>query len=136
MDVLTIEAVIENLGKVFSFVNRQLETADCSRKLIRQIDLSVEEIYINIASYAYSPGTGNVTICCTLQEAPPQITLVFQDAGKPYNPLTREDPNVALPAKEREIGGLGVFLVKKVMDTASYCFQDGKNVLTITKRLQ
>lgn len=136
MDILTIKAARENLGKVFSFVNQHLETAGCSRKLVRKVDLAVEEIFINIASYAYAPDTGNVTISCTLQEAPLQITLVFEDTGKPYNPLIRESPDVTLPAKERGIGGLGVFLVKKVMDTVSYCFQDGKNILTITKSLQ
>lgn len=135
MNVLTIEAVTENLNEVFSFVNRQMELAGCSRKLIRHVDLAVEEIFVNIASYAYSPNTGDVTLYCTLRKMPPQITLIFQDSGRPYNPLTREIPDITLPAKERKIGGLGVFLVKRVMDTVSYCFQEGKNILTITKDL-
>ena len=98
-----------------------------------QIDLSVEEIFVNIASYAYreEPGKAEVSVECNNGE----ITIVFKDNGKPYNPLEKPDPDVTLSAEEREIGGLGIFLVKKNMDDVSYEYKNDQNILTIKKKI-
>jgi anti-sigma regulatory factor (Ser/Thr protein kinase) len=100
-----------------------------------QISVAAEEIYVNIAHYAYAPETGTVTLRLELQEEPPAVTLTFLDSGIPFNPLDRTDPDVSLPAEEREIGGLGIFMTRKSMDDLRYEFRDGQNVLTLIKRL-
>ena len=85
--------------------------------------------------YAYTPDVGNVTIKCEIQEEPQQITITFIDGGLPYNPLEKPDPDITIPIRERQIGGYGIFLVKKNMDGVFYQYQDGKNMLTIKKNL-
>ena len=117
---LTVDATVENLDTVTDFVNRQLEQAGCSPKVIMQTDLAVEEIYVNIAHYAYHPKTGKATIRCTVGGSPLQVVIGFVDGGKPYNPLEKEKPDVTASAKERQIGGLGIFLAQKMIDDISY----------------
>ena len=136
MAELTVAATLENLDTVTDFVNAELERANCLPKLITQVDLAVEEIYVNIAHYAYHPETGEATVRCEVGGDPLQVKIGFADRGRPYNPLAREDPDVAAGLEEREIGGLGVFLAKNLMDDISYQFRDGKNVLTISKLLK
>ena len=133
---LTVDATVENLDTVTDFVNGQLEQAGCSPKVIMQTDLAVEEIYVNIAHYAYHPKTGKATIRCAVGGDPLQVVIEFVDEGKPYNPLEKEKPDVTVSAKERQIGGLGVFLAQKMMDDISYEFQNGKNILTICKKFK
>ena len=98
-----------------------------------QIDIAAEEIFVNIAHYAYTPGTGEATICVELYQDPSAIEITFIDQGVPYDPLAKPDPDVTLSAKERKIGGLGIFMVKKSMDEVRYEYLDGCNVLTIKK---
>lgn len=136
MAELTVAATLENLELVTEFVNEQLSLAGCSGKLVTQIDLAVEEIYVNIAHYAYHPVVGEATVRCEVGGDPLQITIDFRDDGKPYNPLEKEDPDITLGAQHRQIGGLGIFMVKKLMDGVSYEFRDGKNVLTVSKLLE
>lgn len=135
MTELTVAATLENLDAVTDFVNEQLERAGCSQKVIMQIDLAVEEIYVNIAHYAYHPEIGKATVRCEVGGNPLQIAIGFVDGGKPYNPLEKDEPDVTSSAQERPIGGLGVFLVKKLMDDISYEFQKGKNILTVCKKI-
>ncbi len=135
MAELTLTASLENLDQVLDFVHRQLEAADCSERIIGQVDLAVEELYTNIANYAYCPQPGEAKIRCAVQGDPLQVVIGFTDQGKPYNPLQREDPDVTAGAEDRKIGGLGVFLAKKLMDELDYEFKDGSNVLTIRKRI-
>ena len=135
MKELTIEAEIENLDKVIGFVDEQLEALECPMKAQMQIDVAVEEIFVNIASYAYVPGKGSATICVAWEEDPKTVSITFIDRGVPYDPLKKEDPDVSLPAAERAIGGLGIFMVKKSMDEMTYEYRDGQNVLCIRKRL-
>ena len=135
MKEIRVPAQIEYLDEVNDFIMAELEPQDCDPKTQMQISLAVEEIFVNIASYAYHPGTGEATVRCGIVEEPLQIELVFLDSGKPYDPLQREDPDVTLSAEERKIGGLGVFLVKKLMDDVRYEYRDGCNILTIRKTL-
>ena len=130
---ITIEALTENLPMVMSFVNENLEKADCPLKEKMQIDLAVEEIFVNIASYAYTPKTGDAVIRMDKAENSSKVTITFSDKGVPYNPLEKEDPDVTLSAEERPVGGLGIFMVKKSMDDMFYEYKDGQNNLTIIK---
>ena len=132
---LQVEAVRENLNEVQSFVEERLETAACSMKAQMQIGVAVEEIFINIADYAYAPDNGNATVRVEVSEEPVVVTITFVDHGIPYDPLAREDPDVTLPADEREIGGLGIFMTKKMMDDIAYEYRDGQNILTLKKNL-
>ena len=135
MRELTIEAEVENLDNVLAFVDEELEKFDCPPKIQVQIDVAVEELFVNIAHYAYKPEKGNATIKVEVQESPLSVIITFVDNGVPYDPLAKPDPDVTLSAEEREIGGLGIFMVKKSMDDIKYEYKDGKNILTITKNL-
>ena len=132
---LNIEADVGKLPQVLAFIDENLESADCPIKAQMQIDVAVEEIFVNIAQYAYAPKTGTAKISLQLSEKPKAIAITFADRGIPYNPLAKAEPDVTLSAEERPIGGLGIFMTKQFMDDAAYVFKDGQNQLTLTKRL-
>ena len=136
MTELKVDATLENLERVLSFVEERLETCSCSMKTIMQIQIAVEEIYVNIASYAYKEKKGEAIIKIETDQEVPQVSLTFEDYGDPYNPLLKEGPDITLSAEERKIGGLGIYLVKKSMDKVEYKYQDGKNIFTIKKNLK
>ncbi|MBO5551128.1 MAG: ATP-binding protein [Lachnospiraceae bacterium] len=136
MDKITIEAKVENLNEVLAFVDEKLEENDCPMKVQMQIDVAVEEIFVNIASYAYNPTTGPATISAVVSKDPLEVTISFMDNGVPYDPLAKEDPDVTLSAEERQIGGLGIYMVKKSMDDVAYEYRDGQNIFTIKKSLE
>ena len=100
-----------------------------------QIDIAVEELFVNIAHYAYNPEVGPVTIRVEVQKEPLAVTVTFIDHGVPYDPLAKEDPDITLSAEERQIGGLGIFMVKKSMDDIAYEYKDGQNILYIKKKI-
>lgn len=135
MKELTVPAVSERLDEVLQFVDQELTYYHCSQAIRMKIAVAVEEIYVNIANYAYHPDLGEATIRCAVCEDPLRIIIEFLDGGKPYNPLEREDPDISLSAQDRPIGGLGVFVVKKMMDDVQYEYKNGKNILTIIKHL-
>ncbi|MBQ7480306.1 MAG: ATP-binding protein [Lachnospiraceae bacterium] len=135
MKELSIDAKVENLGKVLEFTDRELETLDCSVKVQTQIDIAVEEIFVNIASYAYVDGVGKADITIEHEEGSQFVSITFTDQGIPYDPLKKEDPDVTLSAEEREIGGLGIYMVKKSMDDVIYRYENGSNILTLVKNL-
>lgn len=135
MKSITVEAKIENVDKVTEFVNEVLEEKDCPLKVQMQLDVAIDEIFGNIAYYAYGKGSGNATIQIEMEDNPPKITLTFIDQGIPYNPLENKDQDITLDIEDREIGGLGIFLVKKTMDELSYEYADGQNILTMKKEL-
>ncbi|MCR5791504.1 MAG: ATP-binding protein [Lachnospiraceae bacterium] len=135
MRELKLEARVENLDQVLAFMDETLEAMDCSMKLQTQIDIAVEEIYVNIAHYAYTPQVGSATIQLETYDSPRAVSITFIDEGIPYNPLEKEDPDVTLSAEERQIGGLGIFMVKKSMDKVLYRHEDGQNILTLYKEL-
>lgn len=134
MRSITIEATTDNLSQVMEFIDGQLETIDCSMKMRMKIDIAVEEIFVNIAHYAYTPETGNAEICFEAEEDNSAVTITFADSGIPYNPLEKPDPDTTLSAADREIGGLGIFMVKKSMDSMEYEYKEGKNILKISKK--
>ena len=133
MDELTIEATVENLPEATEFVTASLEERDCPLKIVMQMELVMEEIFVNVASYAYRPDVGNVTIRKSFDAEPRALNLTFIDSGCPYNPLEHKDPDTTLDADKREIGGLGIFLIKKNVDEISYARSDGKNILSVKK---
>ena len=132
---LELEAVPENLPEVQAFVEEHLEAADCPDRAKMQIGLAVEEIFVNIASYAYAPEQGTATVRVEVSRDPVTVTITFVDHGMPYDPLAKQDPDVTLSAAEREIGGLGIFMTKKIMDDIVYEYKDGQNILTLKKHL-
>ena len=138
---LTIEANTDNLDKVLSFVDQRLEELDCSMKVQMQIDLAIEEVYVNVAQYAYQHlppeerRKGMVSICVEDLDDPKRVEVTFADEGIPFDPLAKEDPDVTLNADSRPIGGLGIFMVKKSMDSVEYEYKDGKNILRFRKDL-
>ena len=136
MKELFIEALTDNLDSVLAFVDEQLEATECSMKIQMQIDLAVEEIFVNIANYAYDPETGPATVRVDVAPDGTVVTITFVDNGVPYDPLAKADPDITLPAEQHEIGGLGIFLVKKNMDDVSYEYVNGSNILTLKKGLR
>lgn len=136
MPVKIFEATDENLETVNDFIHEQIKPFSCQSQTLFQIDLAVEEIYINIAHYAYSPDKGTVQIECSVEktaDAPAKLKVSFTDRGKAFNPLAKPDPDITLSVEEREIGGLGIFLTKKYMDSVLYERKDNQNILTFTK---
>lgn len=133
MKEMTIPATVENIEKVTEFVNRQLQKIHCPSKAQMQIDIAIDELFGNIAYYAYKPETGPATVRVEVTEVPISVIVTFIDHGIPYDPLKKDDPDVTLSAEERAIGGLGIFMVKKTMDEISYEYKDGQNILRIRK---
>ncbi len=133
MDELTIDATLENLQPVTEFVTAALKEKSCPMKILMQMELVVEEIFVNVASYAYQPNTGKVTIQKNFDTEPRALNLIFIDGGVPYNPLEHKDPDISLDAEEREIGGLGIFLIKKNVDAIAYERKNDKNILSVKK---
>jgi len=130
-----VEAKRENLLEVQSFIDEQLEEVGCPMTTQIAIDVAVEELFVNIASYAYGNGEGIAVVQVTVHEDPLSVEITFIDNGVQYDPLAKEDPDVTLSAKERKKGGLGIFMVKNTMDNVTYEYKDGKNILTIKKKL-
>ena len=132
---LEIEAADENLEEVLAFIEEKLEAFGCPPKKLMQIRLASEEIFVNIAHYAYAPDKGKAKVRVEVTEDPVTVSITFIDKGVPYDPLAKEDPNIHLDADERQIGGLGIFLVKQTMDDVNYEYKDGQNILTLKKSL-
>lgn len=135
MKELTIDATIENITQVTAFVDEQLEALDCPLKAQMQIDIAIDELFGNIAHYAYNPEIGPATVRVEVLQDPLAVVVSFIDNGIPYDPLANEDPDVALSAEDREIGGLGIYMVKKSMDEITYEYKDGQNILRIKKAI-
>ena len=133
MRSLKIKAAVENLDTVIAFIDEQLEAADCPMKTQMQIELAVEEIFVNIAHYAYAPETGMAVISVDISGS--RAVITFEDSGIPYDPLAKPDPDTTLAAEDRGVGGLGIFMVKKSMDDVIYEYREGKNILTLKKGL-
>jgi len=133
MKELTVAATVENIQVVTDFINEQLEASACPMKAQMQIDVAVDEIFGNIAHYAYGEKTGMATVGIEVEDNPQAAVITFTDSGVPYDPLTQPEPDITLSADEREIGGLGIFMVKKTMDEITYEYRDGRNILRVKK---
>ena len=133
MRELTIEATPENVDKAIEFVDEMLEEYDCGMKEQMAVDVAVDELFANIAHYAYNPETGYATVKVDVIKDPLSVEITFIDGGKPYDPLAKADPDTTQSIEDREIGGMGIYIVKKSMDAVDYKYKDGKNILTIRK---
>ena len=134
MRELTIEATPENVDKAIEFVDGMLEEYGCGMREQMAIDVAVDELFANIAHYAYNPETGYATVQVDVIKEPLSVEITFIDNGKPYDPLAKADPDISKSVEDREIGGMGIFIVKKSMDAVNYEYKDGKNRLTIKKK--
>ncbi|SFG53606.1 ATP-binding protein [Oribacterium sp. WCC10] len=134
-----VDAEISELDSVLDFVNEYLEELGCSMGLTMKIDVAVEEIFVNIAHYAYkkiNPDLkGNAWISISKNETGDRVQIGFRDKGIAYNPLEKEDPDTTLDAEDREIGGLGIFMVKKSMDDILYERTGDENFLMLIKKI-
>ena len=133
MKELNIEAKTENLERVLKFIDERLMELGCGRKQQLQIDIAAEELFVNIAHYAYKPVHGRATVRVEVEDNPLTVKITFIDQGIPYDPLAKADPDVTLSAEDRPVGGLGIFLVKKAMDQVRYAHRNGNNILRIEK---
>ena len=131
----TFPAKIETLSEVISFVEETLESYECSMKTQTAICVAIEEVFVNVANYAYGDGVGDVTISIGFDEESRNVTFRISDKGVPFNPLNKPDPDVTLSAEEREIGGLGIYITKKTMDVVNYTFENQENILTMIKKI-
>ena len=136
MKEMTLEATVGNIPIVTDFINTELEALECPMKAQMQIDIAVDELFGNIAQYAYDPLTGPATVRVEVDDDPMAVIITFIDHGKPYDPLAGKEPDITLNAEDREVGGLGVFLVKKTMDEITYEYKNGQNILKIRKNMQ
>lgn len=133
MKELSVDAVVDNIEPVAEFVNEYLEEHGCPMKVQMLMDIAIDELFGNIAHYAYHPEIGPATVRVEVTEPPLSVILTLIDNGVPYDPLRAEDPDTTLSADERAFGGLGIYTVKKLMDDVSYEYRDGKNILRIRK---
>lgn len=137
-EIYEMETIAEagKLPELLSFVEQHLEEVSCPPKTQIQIAIAAEEIFVNIANYAYAPVSGTATVRVEVSEEPIVVTITFMDHGKPFDPTKKDDPDVKLSTEERNIGGLGIFMTKTIMDEVSYEYKDGKNILTMKKRIR
>ena len=129
-----VNADVNELQSVLDFVERCVQGLGCSPKAMMQINVAVEEVFVNIARYGYSDKTGEVVIYLEKSFEPKTVTITFIDSGVKFDPLAKPDPDITLSAKDRKIGGLGIFMTKKLMDELSYEYRDGHNVLSMKKK--
>lgn len=135
MSEIRLDATIENIEVAVEFINEELKNINCPEDTIAVIGIAVDEILANIAMYAYKSGNGDVTIQFENIEESKSVMITFIDEGIKYNPLAKEDPDITLSLEDREIGGLGIFIVKNSMDDMIYEYVDNKNVLKIVKNI-
>ena len=133
MKEITVPAAPDSVETVTAFVNEQLDAIRCPLPVRTQVDIAVDEVFSNIVRYAYGPEKGTATVRADVTDEPLSMTITFIDRGKPYNPLTTAAPDTTLPARQRRIGGLGVFILKNTMDDIAYEYRYGMNILTIRK---
>ena len=131
--VKTFPALLTELSSVAAFVESELEKAGCPMKTQMSISVCVEEVFVNIAHYAYPDKIGTAEVRVDVNPEEKSIVICFMDNGIPFDPLQKEEPDVSLPAEQRQIGGLGIYMVKKLSDELSYEYADGWNVLTMKK---
>ena len=131
----TFKAKTEALSDVLGFVDLMLEKYECPMKLQTAICVAIEEVFVNVARYAYENGEGDVRLGIGFDEESRTVTFRMADGGIPFDPLKKPDPDITLSADEREIGGLGIFITKKTMDSVEYAYENGENVLNMTKKI-
>jgi len=131
----TFPARVEALSDVLGFVDRILELYECPMKIQTAICVAIEEVFVNVAHYAYGDGEGDMTLGIGFDEESRTITFRMTDKGVQFDPLKKPDPDITLSAEEREIGGLGIFITKKTMDQVTYAYENSENILTMIKKI-
>lgn len=133
---LKVEAVIDNIPSIVDFVNDKLEKMNCSTKAMAQIDVAIDEIASNIAYYAYKDSIGFMFVVIEELDEEGNVMIRFEDGGMPYNPLEREEPDITQNIEDRQVGGLGIHIVKKTMDDVKYVYKNGRNILVLFKKIR
>jgi anti-sigma regulatory factor (Ser/Thr protein kinase) len=133
--MLSLEAKLGSLGEAINFIDEELSAISCPQEVVSQIELAVEEIFMNISSYAYNGEAGGVTLMVhsATGEKKPVVNITIIDHGKIFNPLNHEDPDVNIPLEDRDPGGLGIFFVKKMMTSIMYKYENGRNHIVLSK---
>ena len=131
----TFPAKIDELPNALDFVERTLELYECPMKVQMAVCVAIEEVFVNVANYAYGDGEGDVTLDIGFEEESRTVTFRMIDKGVPFDPLKKPDPDITLSVEDREIGGLGIFITKKTMDTVAYAYENGENILTMVKKI-
>jgi sigma-B regulation protein RsbU (phosphoserine phosphatase) len=131
----TFPAKTEALSDVLGFVEETLEKYECPMKIQTAVCVAIEEVFVNVAHYAYGEGEGEVRFGISFDEESREVTFRMADSGVPFDPLKKPDPDITLSAEERGIGGLGIFITKKTMETVTYAYENGENILTMTKKI-
>ncbi len=135
MEELKLQASDETLYTVLGAIEKKLDENGCPELVKSMMLIAVEEIFVNIAHYAYGGKSGEAVVNLDIKQDPMSCTVVFMDHGIPYNPLEKADPDITLSAEERDIGGLGIFMVKQSMDRVEYRYENGYNILTLEKNI-
>ena len=134
MTYKTFPAKTESLSDVLGFVDQMLDSFECPMKIQMAVCVAIEEVFVNVAHYAYGEGQGDMRLGIGFDEESRTVTFHMTDKGVPFDPLQKPDPDITLSAEDREVGGLGIFIAKKTMDSISYAYENGENVLTMTKK--
>ena len=129
------EAKTDALSDVLGFVDEMLEKYECPMKIQTAVCVAMEEVFVNVARYAYKGGEGDVSLGIGIDQESRTVTFRMADKGVPFDPLKKPDPDITLSAEEREIGGLGIFITKKTMDSIEYVYENGENILTMKKKI-
>ena len=135
MENKTFPAKTDALQDVLAFVEQTLEKYECSMKIQTAICVAIEEVFVNVAHYAYGDGEGDVTLTIDFEEETRNVIIQMTDKGVAFDPLKKPDPDITLSAEEREIGGLGIFITKKTMDSVTYAYENGENILTMVTKI-
>lgn len=135
MTYKTFPAKTEALSDVLGFVEQMLDSFECPIKIQVALCVAIEEIFVNVAHYAYGEGEGNMSLGIGFDEESRAITFRMTDKGIPFDPLKKPDPDISLSADKREIGGLGIFITKKTMDSLTYTYENNENILTMIKKI-
>lgn len=133
MSKLSFPAIPSQIEQIIDQIMTAPEVVSVPEEMLFTLRLAVEELVANVVNYAYSNEEGNLEVDINVKDN--QLSITFIDHGVPFNPLVQNDPDITLSAEDREIGGLGIFLVKQVMDSVEYYFVDGKNHTVIRKKL-
>ena len=135
MTYQTFPAKTESLSDVLGFVDQMLDSFGCPMKIQMAVCVAIEEVFVNVAHYAYGKDQGDMRLGIGFDEESRTVTFRMTDRGVPFDPLQKPDPDITLSAEDREIGGLGIFIAKKTMDSIGYAYENGENILTMTKKL-
>ena len=136
MESIIVPASEKDPDPVVEFVRKQLALYDCPSNVLYQIEVAIEEILVNIVSYAQLTDDDGIEVRCEVLADPLRVVLQFLDRGIPFDPLEKDDPDTSPEAIMGREGGFGIFMVKKMMDDVSYAYEGGKNTLTIQKHFQ